>query len=237
MMPAVIKICGVRSPQIAQVVAEVRADLMGLIFAPSRRQISLDQARDIVYGLRGQESRPKVVGVFVNEPIDRINQLADLLPLDLVQLSGDEPVEAQQSIERPVIRGLRFPDGTDAPSAFREAERYFDCPAPALALLLDTHEAGVYGGTGRPGNWELAARLAERYPVILAGGLRPHTVEEAIRRVGPLGIDVSSGVETDGVKDPEKIRSLVATVRRLEQNGSTTGSIIGVVAASEEELE
>jgi phosphoribosylanthranilate isomerase len=213
MMPAVIKICGVRSPQIASVVAEAGADLMGLIFAPSRRQVSTDQARDILYGLHGLDQRPKVVGVFVNETADRINELAELLPLDLVQLSGDEPVEFQQLLERPIIRALRFPAETEIADACRDAERYFDAPSPALALLLDTHVAGVYGGTGQPGDWELARRLSERYPVILAGGLRPETVAEAIKQVGPLGVDVSSGVETDGVKDPDKIRALVATVR------------------------
>lgn len=236
-MPTVIKICGVRSPQIASVVAEVGADLMGMIFAPSRRQVSTDQARDILYPLHRMNRRPKVVGVFVNETAERINELAELLPLDLVQLSGDEPVEFQQSVERPIIRALRFSPGTDLAAASREAERYFDAPSPALALLLDTHVAGVYGGTGQPGDWELARQLSEHYPVILAGGLRPESVAEAITRVGPLGIDVSSGVETDGVKDPAKIRALVATVRHLEAGGSTTGSTIGAVASSTKEPE
>jgi len=261
MSDLLIKICGVRSPEIARVVAENGADLMGLIFAPARRQVTEEQARQIVAGLadaspvilsRSEESLlrssaygvretgkrsfaaaqddkgaaqgdrgvtqvagrlPKVVGVFVNESVDEMNRLADSIGLDFIQLSGDEPAEIQGALNRPVIRALRLPAGMTPDEARSLAEEYLDCPTPAMALLLDTHVSGSYGGNGIPGDWNVARALAERYPVILAGGLRPETVNDALRTVRPFGVDVSSGVETDGVKDAMKIRQFIAAAR------------------------
>jgi phosphoribosylanthranilate isomerase len=209
-----IKICGVRSPEIARVVAEQGADLMGLIFAPARRQVTEEQARQIVAGLEVDEKhRPKVVGVFVNESADEMNRLADSVGLDVIQLSGDEPVEIQGALNRPVIRALRLPIGMTPVEARNLAEEYLDCPTPAMALLLDTHVSGSYGGNGIPGDWIVARARAERYPAILAGGLRPETVAYALRTVQPFGVDVSSGVETDGVKDAGKIMQFIAAAR------------------------
>jgi phosphoribosylanthranilate isomerase len=209
-----IKICGVRSPEIARVVAEQGADLMGLIFAPARRQVTEERARQIVAGLEVDENRrPKVVGVFVNESVDEMNRLADSVGLDFIQLSGDEPVEIQGALNRPVIRALRLPIGMTPVEARNLAEEYLDCPTPAMALLLDTHVSGSYGGNGIPGDWNVARALAERYPAILAGGLRPETVADALRTVQPFGVDVSSGVETDGVKDAGKIMQFIAAAR------------------------
>jgi phosphoribosylanthranilate isomerase len=213
MSDLLIKICGVRSPEIARVVAECGADLMGLIFAPARRQVTEEQAQRIVAGLPNSGHRPKVVGVFVNEPVDEMNWLAESVGLDFIQLSGDEPAEVQATLNRPMIRALRLPVGVTPAEAYEQAEQHLDCPAPAQALLLDTHVSGSYGGNGVPGDWNVARALAERYPVILAGGLRPETVDEALRTVRPFGVDVSSGVETDGVKDPEKIRQFIAAAR------------------------
>jgi phosphoribosylanthranilate isomerase len=215
MTATMVKICGVRSPEIARVASEAGADLMGLIFAPSRRQVTLDQAEEILDGL---ENRPKIVGVFVNESAECVNAIATRLSLDFVQLNGDESPQFQEEIDRPVIRALRLPFESSLADARREAERYLECRSPARALLLDTHLPGVYGGTGMQGNWDIAAGLADEYPVILAGGLRPESVAEALRRVRPLGVDVSSGVETDGVKDANKIRQFIDAVRHAEMS-------------------
>jgi len=209
-----IKICGVRSPEIARVVAEQGADLMGLIFAPARRQVKEEQARQIVAGLgNALGHRPKVVGVFVNESVDEMNRRADSVGLDFIQLSGDEPAEIQEALNRPVIRALRLPTGMTPAEARSLAEEYLYCATPAHALLIDTHVSGSYGGNGIPGDWNIARALAERFPVILAGGLRPETVDGALRTVRPFGVDVSSGVETDGVKDAGKIRQFIAAAR------------------------
>jgi phosphoribosylanthranilate isomerase len=214
MIQPLIKICGVRSPEIARVVAENGADLMGLIFAPSRRLVAEAQAQQIVAALaEAGKSRPKVVGVFVNERVETMNRLADSVGLDFVQLSGDEAAEIHGDISRKIIKALRLPAGMSFDEARREAERYLDCAVPAWALLLDTHVSGSYGGNGIQGDWEVARQLAERYPIILAGGLHPDSVSEALVTTRPFGVDVSSGVETDGVKDPVKIRQFIAAAR------------------------
>src|SRR5690606_1414127 len=109
--------------------------------------------------------------------------------LDILQLSGDEDPTIVQELVRPVIKVLRLPAGTELDSACREAERFMDRPVPPLALMLDTHAHDSYGGTGKTGDWSLAASLADRYPIILAGGLTPENVAEAITQVGPLGVD------------------------------------------------
>ena len=218
MTGTLVKICGVRSPEIARAVAGLGGDLLGLVFAPSKRRVTVNQAEEVLTGLdESERMRLKVVGVFVNESPERINDIIDRLDLDYVQLSGDEPVETQAKLTRPVIRALRLPAGLSFSDARLQADRYLDCQSPARALLLDAHSPGAYGGTGVQSDWDLAARLAERYPVFLAGGLRPDTVERALDSVHPLGVDVSSGVETGGDKDRNKIRDFMESVRRGDQ--------------------
>lgn len=215
-MGTLVKICGVRSPEIARVVAAVRADLMGLIFAPSRRTVTAEEARRVASAARGNaEHVPMVVGVFVNETAERMNAIAAEVGLDAIQLSGDEPPEMLAHLDAPTIKVLRLPSGTALDQARREAERYFDRAHPVRALMLDTHVPGSYGGNGVTGDWDLAAELAAHYPVILAGGLKAENVAAAVQQIGPLGVDVSSGVETDGVKDADKIRRFVSIVRNV----------------------
>ena len=229
MSQPLIKICGVRSPEIARVVAENCADLMGLIFAPSRRQVSEKQAKQVVAAIDAAGApRPRVVGVFVNERTETMNRLADSLDLDFVQLSGDEAPEVLGDISRKAIKALRLPAGISFGEARRQAERYLDCAKPAWALLLDTHVTGSYGGNGIPGDWEVARLLAERYPIILAGGLRPESVVEAFLTVQSFGLDVSSGVETDGSKDPGKIQRFIEAARSVtSESGMRPGLPVG----------
>lgn len=218
MTGTMVKICGVRSAEIARSVAGLGGDLMGLVFAPSTRRVSVAQAGEILTGLNGGErARLKVAGVFVNESPERINAIVDRLDLDYVQLSGDEPVEIQAKLSRPVIRALRLPAALPFSDACRVAESYLDCPAPAWAVLFDAHLPGTYGGTGVRSDWRLAALLSECYPIFLAGGLRPDNASAALVSVRPLGLDVSSGVETDGEKDSGKIQQFIASVRRGDQ--------------------
>ncbi|MBX6341232.1 MAG: phosphoribosylanthranilate isomerase, partial [Thermomicrobiaceae bacterium] len=151
-----------------------------------------------------------------------LRAVVETLGLDLVQLSGDEPPDDLAALGRPAIKALRLGPDAGWDEARRLAERYLAGPAPAWALLVDAHVPGAYGGTGRRANWDLAARLAEEYPVILAGGLTPECVADAIEATRPLGVDVSSGVETDGVKDHEKIRAFVAAARAGRLVGATS---------------
>lgn len=212
-----VKVCGVRTPDDARVAADVGADLIGLVFAPSSRRVTLETAVCIADGVRSHRApSPALVGVFVNETVDRVAVICEWLDLAAVQLHGDEPPEMIGAINRPVVKALRLGVDATLDDARRVAERYLAVAVPAIALLVESHVPGYYGGTGRHGNWELTARLAEEYPVILAGGLCPETVGAAIETVLPLGVDVSSGVETGGIKDHDKIRAFVGAARRVD---------------------
>jgi phosphoribosylanthranilate isomerase len=213
-----VKICGLREPAHALAAAEAGADFVGLVFAESRRRVSVDQGRALAAALGepaaaasgGAEQieallrrkRPLVVGVFADADAETVNRTAEAVGLDLVQLSGDEPWLMCDKLSRPVLKAVKVRDGTSA-------EEIIAVLRPGAVPLLDTHAEGALGGTGRPFDWAVAAAVARRFPIVLAGGLTPENVGEAVRRVCPWAVDVSSGVETDGVKDVEKIRAFV----------------------------
>lgn len=181
------------------------ASALGVVFAPSRRQVSPETAREI----RGDGGIP-VVGVVVNETAESLNDLIERSGIDLVQLSGDELPDLLDHLAIPVFKVIRLPPEQSVSDAERTINPWLDHRRPVEAILLDAHVAGRYGGTGRRVDWTIAAELAGRYPVILAGGLTPKNVSDGIRRVAPFGVDVSSGVETNGTKDHQKIREFVA---------------------------
>jgi len=218
-----VKICGLRTPAHALAAAAAGADALGLVFAPSRRQIGPAEAAAIAAALRGRPGpRPLLVGLFVNERPATINDLAAQVGLDAVQLSGDEPPADAGAIGLPVIKALRL-DGSAREAAWvaladelaRGARgKGARASLPAVpTLLVDAHVPGAYGGTGARADWAKAAALAARLPLILAGGLAPGSVGHAIAAVRPAGVDVSSGVETDGVKDVAKIEAFIAAAR------------------------
>lgn len=227
----IIKICGLSTPEHALAAATAGADWLGLVFAPSRRQVTVDQAATIVAALRrdavGQHVR--VVGLFVHAQPAQINMIADDCGLDYVQLSGDEtPAEAFE-IVRPVLKVFRpatSPAAGEWLALFRgQSQRNTRSvaavlPAPCFPglnrrflALIDAHVPGVYGGTGVQADWVQAAELARDYTLMLAGGLTPENVAEAICQVRPWGVDVSSGVETNGVKDVTRIAAFIRAVR------------------------
>ena len=220
-----VKICGVSTPESALAAAEAGADLLGLVFyRQSHRAVSTTAALTIVRALRAAGHTLPVAGLFVNEAPNWINVIADEVGLDLVQLSGDEPLAALAAIIRPILRSVRVAAGADAdtlaaPLADADARLAGRDGGPlghTLLPLLDAHVPGEYGGTGARADWEIAAALASRRPVFLAGGLAPENVGAAIRAVRPFGVDVSSGVETDKVKDPAKIRAFITAVRAAD---------------------
>jgi phosphoribosylanthranilate isomerase len=202
-----IKICGLRTVEHALAAARAGADMLGLVFAASRRRVSLAEAAAIAAAVRALgPRRPLLVGLFVNEPPAAVAAVAAPVGLDLAQLSGDEPADDIGALPMPLIKAVRM-DGSarEATWAARAGER--------LTLLVDAHVPGAYGGTGVAADWGKAAALAARAPVILAGGLTPENVGAAIAAVRPRGVDVSSGVETDGTKDIAKIEAFVRAAR------------------------
>jgi len=130
--------------------------------------------------------------------------------LDLVQLHGVEPPGMIAQLDSPAIKVFRPKPGTDIGEVSREIELYLRAEVPPVAFLLDGYDAGRLGGSGTRTDWRLAAELAADFPIVLAGGLTPENVGEAVESVAPLAVDVGSGVETDGVKDSAKVSAFVA---------------------------
>lgn len=153
-------------------------------------------------------ARPLLVGVFARMTPAEVNDIAEAARLDLVQLSGGEDDAFVRAVQRPVLRTIHVRDGDDTADI---TERII--PGLAAATLLDTAVPGALGGTGTAFDWTLAEDVAARFPVVLAGGLTPENVGEAVRTVRPWAVDVSSGVETGAAKDPEKIRAFIRAAK------------------------
>ncbi|MEW6517049.1 MAG: phosphoribosylanthranilate isomerase [candidate division FCPU426 bacterium] len=203
-----VKICGLTRPEDVRAAVTAGADALGFVLAPSPRCISVAQARRL---LAGVPPFVTTVGVVVDQPLPLLQYSLEELGLDRLQFHGQETNAWMRRFPRPrVIRALR--PAADAPLPVRD-------PAPAAgAYLVDALVPGQVGGTGKKSNWPFARHL-RRFgkPVILAGGLTPENVSEAIRRVRPDMVDVSSGVELrPGVKDPARIRAFIRAVRRAD---------------------
>jgi phosphoribosylanthranilate isomerase len=212
-----IKICGIRDKTHALAAVQAGADFIGLVFAPSQRQVSPALAREIASAVKKSSDATKVVGVFVNAPSSQVNELADFCALDWVQLSGDESWEYCRKVVRPVIKAIRIdrqsPEELNADLS--SGSRLL--PTQGFITLLDSRVEGKYGGTGESFNWNLVQKVAKGFPVIIAGGLDPKNVARLIKRVAPWGVDVSSGVETGGVKDTSKIEAFIGAVRKADE--------------------
>lgn len=213
-----VKICGLREASSARVAVEAGADALGFILAPARRQVTPEAIRAIREELESASGElPPLVGVTVNAGPNAIARDIESSGVDLVQLSGDEDPAILAEIDLPVIRAMRLPSGMAVDAALHAVSAWFDAPRPAAHVIVEGHVAGAYGGTGEQADWALAAEIARRYPVILAGGLDPENVFSAIETVDPFGVDVSSGTETDGVKDHAKIRDFIHHARTARQ--------------------
>lgn len=216
-MSRLIKICGLRTVDLALAAATAGADLIGLVFAPSRRRVTVAEAQAIAAAVRAlPPPRPVIVGLFVNEPADVIAQIALATGLEAIQLSGDEPPDFPIPHGLPLIKAIRMTgDASEQAWLARIAAAgpLAKPRLPALSALVDAHVAGAFGGTGMVADWAKAAQLARQVPTLLAGGLTPANVAQAIAIVDPLGVDVSSGVERDGQKDAGLIADFIRAAR------------------------
>lgn len=198
-----IKICGLTRPEDIEAVNDYLPDYIGFVFAQSRRQVDETTAMALKCRL---DARIAAVGVFVNEDISRIVRLCRVGVIDFVQLHGEEDDgyirELKQKIRHPVIKAVRMKEGeTMHPNGTRDCE----------FLLFDTYHKGQYGGSGEAFDWSMIHRPEK--PYFLAGGLHNENVLHAIAQLHPYGVDISSGVETDGVKDAKKIGEIIASIR------------------------
>jgi len=249
-----VKICGCRTPEDALAAAEAGADFIGLVFAESRRHVSVEEAAAIVralgsplseremasppalfrtdaagpgpwfeHGAGGLErmlarKRPLTVGVFANADPDELDETADEAGIDLIQLSGGEPWGACLLANRQVIKVVHVAEGDTGGRVLGRIE-----PGSAIAVMLDREDRGTgrkqpesgspFGGGGLTFDWAIAAAVAAKMPLWLAGGLTTDNVAVAITAAHPWCVDVSTGVETEGAKDHEKIRAFVRAAK------------------------
>ncbi len=201
-----VKICGIRRLEDALAAVDAGADAIGLNFwSPGRRYVAPEIARAIARAVPPFVAK---VGVFANEEPDVVRRIADVCALDALQFHGEETPEFCGGFHRPVIKAIKIRDA----GSLRQLERYH-----VAAYLLDAHVPGAMGGTGRTFDWTLARAAQACGPVILSGGLTPENVAAAIEAARPYAVDVASGVETRGEKDPRKIRAFIAQVTRCNE--------------------
>lgn len=199
-----VKICGLRRKEDIEYANELKPDYVGFVFAKSKRQIEVEQALDLISLL---DKEIKTVGVFVNEPVENALKIAQTLNLDVLQFHGDETQDYIDNFKNfTVWKAIRIKDKEDL-----EKTKEFK----VNSFVFDTLTKNEYGGTGKTFNWEVLKGFELNVPIILAGGLNENNVEEAIKIVNPYGVDVSSGVETEGYKDFKKLKSFIEKVRGI----------------------
>ncbi len=204
-----IKICGITNPQDAQTVVTAGADAIGLVFyPPSPRSITIQQAQAIVTNLPPFIT---VVGLFVNAEYRKISKILETVRIDLLQFHGNESPQECMLYQRPWIKAISMRDNVNLQQSCIDYKQ-------SAALLLDTYQPKISGGTGKIFDWtRIPPNLSK--PIIVAGGLTPEIVAQAIQQVQPYAVDVSGGVEkAKGIKDADKIMDFVSEVRHIDQN-------------------
>jgi phosphoribosylanthranilate isomerase len=215
-----VKICGITNLDDALTAVEAGADYLGFIlWEGSQRAVDAETAAGISRALRAQGNAPLLVGVFVDEPAEQAAAILARCRLDLAQLSGDEPPADVGDPASPLY-GRAYKALRPASLAEAEAEaEWYAAPEPATgqpALLLDTYHPTLRGGTGATGDWAVAAQLAAHLPrLMLAGGLTPDNVAQAVQQVRPYAVDVASGVEAaPGKKDGGRVKTFIRNARQ-----------------------
>lgn len=202
-----VKICGVTNVSAALVASQAGADMIGFVFAKSKRKVTIQQAKDISAVLPRQL---KKVGVFVDAPLEDVEQITRMVGLDNVQLHGSESPAYCEKISVPVIKAFQIKDIADLQQVTNYRCAYY---------LLDSPKGQYQGGNGKRFDWKLTKFLPDSPDVhdkiILAGGLDCGNVKQAMKVVNPIGVDVSSGVETNGNKDSNKIASFIKEVKKV----------------------
>jgi len=242
-----VKICGITNLEDALAAAEAGADLLGFVFfSRSPRCIDPERAGEIVAALKQRDNAPRFVGVFVDESLERVRAIAATAQLDMAQLHGNESPEmvremSSLGVETPsyktapdqsgfpapfmgrslvarrfiAVRALRPRDEAEARAQVEEYRAAARGNVPAF--IVDAFDAQRFGGTGVRADWDIAARTAREFPILLAGGLNADNVAEAIRAVQPWGVDVSSGVErAPGLKDHDQVQQFVHKAKSVD---------------------
>ena len=211
------KICGLRDVDSAVVAADAGADFLGFAFVHGvRRQLTLEQGKAVIPRVAEElgQNRPGLVGLFADQDIEEVNEIIEACGLDCAQLCGSEEPDYWDQVEAKVFKQIKVkPLASEQETVESVLAQVKDVVSRDCIAHLDSYKKGAFGGTGHSFDWSIAARVAQDYDVVLAGGLSPDNVARATRQVTPWMVDVSSGVETDGVKDPVKIRAFADAVR------------------------
>ncbi len=202
-----VKICGITNKDDALCAARNGAAALGFIFyPPSPRYITPAHAKQIIFSL---PQEVVTVGVFVNEKSEMIKKVMERCGLDMIQLHGDEPPEfCREFPASMILKALELKSDNDVNRAL---------DYEVAAVLVDSRHAGLYGGTGKTSNWDLAVRLQNKKPLILSGGLNTENVIDALKKVAPAGLDINSGVEeSPRKKDQQKLAYLFNVIRAAD---------------------
>lgn len=203
-----IKICGITREGDARYAADSGADLLGFIFVENTPRFIEPEAAGLISSV---VQNAEYVGVFMNESNGKVNGIAEQAGLSFVQLHGDESPDFCMQMNRPVIKAFRIMPEMNEVDIYRLISPYKDCTE---YILLDAWHPVAAGGTGHSFNWSTAEKLHQEFRIILAGGLKPENIRQAVEVVKPAGIDVSSGVElSPGIKNHEKISQLIKSAR------------------------
>jgi len=198
-----VKICGLKEQQHVRAAVEAGADAIGFVFAPSKRQISIEQAHQLAKDIPGEVLK---IGVFVNPSVEELRAAVEGVPLDYVQFHGEETPEFIRQQGYPAIKALSVRDEEDVRAAANYNVAYY---------LFDAPGTDFKGGSGHTFDWTLLEMAGiPRDKLILAGGLKAENIAEAVSLVSPYMVDVSSGVETDGIKDEAKINAFIQAVKK-----------------------
>ncbi|WP_027963597.1 phosphoribosylanthranilate isomerase [Halalkalibacillus halophilus] len=202
-----VKICGIQNTHEAKDAVRAGADLVGFVFAESKRKITPENAQEIAASIPNHVQK---VGVFVNESPDAIHKIAEQVPLDYVQLHGDETIEDSSQLKIPFIKVVSLKEELSSETV----------PLDPLASyhLLDSAKGPYRGGNGTTFNWELISQTnIPLESLMIAGGLNENNIQNLLQRVTPAIVDVSSGVETDGRKDSTKVKQFIKRVKEMKE--------------------
>ena len=215
------KICGIRTADHALAAAEGGASFMGFVFVEGvRRQLAVDEAQAIIGEYRARLADapgPGLVGLFADQPANFVVSVVEQCGLDYVQLCGSEGTDYWARMPVPVLRAVRVRDEGDLDAVINDTiQTVRTIVEHGQTPHLDTYRPESPGGTGHTFDWNIAAAVTRQFRTVLAGGLTPENVGDAIAATRPWCVDVSSGVETDGVKDTARIREFAAAVRAAD---------------------
>lgn len=199
-----IKVCGLRRPEDVDYVNELKPDYVGFVFAAGKRRVTAAEAAQLASGL---DPAIKKVGIFVDEDPEAVRSIAEQVPLDILQFHGHESLAYLASFgDKEIWKAVAIATKEDV----KQLAHY-----PQATILLDAKVSGAAGGSGVPFDWDLLSGSdLDRGRIVLAGGLNPENVTQAIEKVRPFAVDVSSGVETDGFKDYRKMKAFIEKVRQ-----------------------